>query len=110
MRPGCNQRAALAGPTRPAWSLWLLRFQVADSLFLRRPGQAQRRLAPRPADAVLDVADDRACSGLLPAFGELWLALVFSYGGLMFDLAIVPLLLWRRTRAVRLCVRSSRFM
>jgi vitamin K-dependent gamma-carboxylase len=36
----------------------------------------------------------------VPAFGELWLAVLFSWGGLLLDLAIVPLLLWRRTRTI----------
>lgn len=34
----------------------------------------------------------------VPAFGDLWLALVFSYGGFFLDLLIVPLLVWKRTR------------
>lgn len=33
-----------------------------------------------------------------PLFTEMWGALLFSYGGLLFDLLIVPALLWRRTR------------
>ncbi len=35
---------------------------------------------------------------IIPAFGEHWLALVFSYGGFLLDLLVVPLLLWRRSR------------
>ena len=35
---------------------------------------------------------------IAPAFGEHWLALVFSYGGFLLDLLVVPLLLWRRSR------------
>jgi hypothetical protein len=34
---------------------------------------------------------------------EHWLALLFSWGGLLFDLAIVPLLLWRPTRVAAFC-------
>src|SRR5690606_34913548 len=32
-------------------------------------------------------------------FREPWAGYLFSYGGLLFDLSIVPLLCWRRTRA-----------
>ena len=40
----------------------------------------------------------------IPGWGEHWLALVFSCGGLVLDLAIVPLLLWRRTRLPAFCL------
>ncbi len=42
----------------------------------------------------------------VPAFGEEWLALVFSYGGLVFDLLVVPALFWRRTRVVAFVVAT----
>ena len=35
-----------------------------------------------------------------PFFAEAWAPFVFSYSGLLFDLFIVPLLIWRRTRIV----------
>jgi vitamin K-dependent gamma-carboxylase len=34
----------------------------------------------------------------IPAFGEPWLAVLISWGGFLFDLLVVPLLLWKRTR------------
>ncbi len=34
--------------------------------------------------------------------GEPWVAYLFAYGGLLFDLLIVPVLWWKRTRAVGL--------
>ena len=33
-----------------------------------------------------------------PLFGEEWVVYLFCYGGLLFDLFVVPLLLWRKTR------------
>ncbi len=35
---------------------------------------------------------------VIPFFGEPWMAMIFSYGGVLLDLFIVPLMLWRRTR------------
>ena len=37
-------------------------------------------------------------------FREEWAVYPVSHGGLLFDLLVVPLLLWRRTRAVAFCV------
>ena len=33
-------------------------------------------------------------------FGDEWAVYLVSYGGLIFDLLIVPMLLWRRTRTI----------
>jgi vitamin K-dependent gamma-carboxylase len=35
-----------------------------------------------------------------PLFTEEWMVYLISYGGLLFDLLVVPLLLWRRTRLI----------
>src|ERR1700737_305856 len=37
-------------------------------------------------------------------FREEWAVYAMSYGGLLFDLLIVPLLLWRRTRVAAFCM------
>jgi hypothetical protein len=89
----------LRSSTIPTWTLWLLRFQIAvpyvfggiaklDSDWLH--GQPLQMWMSRMTHVRTWV----------PAFGENWLALLFSYGGLLIDLGIVPLLLWRRTRTV----------
>lgn len=81
----------------PTWALWLLRLQIAipyvyggiaklDSDWLQ--GQPLQWWMSRMSHV----------RAVVPAFGEPWLALVFSYGGLLLDLFVVPLLLWRRTR------------
>jgi hypothetical protein len=90
-------KASLAKESRPpqsapTWTLYLLRAQVAipylfgglaklDSDWLH--GQPMQMWMARMP---------------FPLFGEHWLALVFSYGGLLLDLFVVPLLLWRRAR------------
>ena len=48
------------------------------------------------------LAERSAQSVLGPWLAQEWLVFTLCYGGLAFDLAIVPLLLWRRTRALAL--------
>lgn len=87
----------LRSETVPAWSLWLLRFQVAVPYVYGGIAKLNSDwLAGQPMQIWMSRMS--GVQRVVPAFGEHWLALVFSYGGLMFDLAIVPLLLWRRTR------------
>lgn len=83
----------------PAWALWLLRAQLAVVYLFG----AVAKLNP---DWLLHAQPLRLWLGAnadLPLLGP-WLeeagtAYAFSYAGLAFDAAIVPLLLWRRTRA-----------
>lgn len=86
------------GPTVPAVWLWLLRFQIAvpylfggiaklDSDWLR--GQPVWGMLGQWADAPV-------VGPLLSHEAAVW---TFAYGGLLFDLLVVPALLWKRTRA-----------
>ena len=91
------QQPAQRSGTAPAWTLWLLRTQIcAVYLFggLAKlngdwlQGEPMRMWLSRRAD--------------YPVVGA-WFthdsaAYFFSYAGVLFDLGIVPLLLWRRTR------------
>jgi len=42
-------RPSIRSQTAPAWALWVLRAQIGIAYFLRRCGQAERRLGPRRA-------------------------------------------------------------
>jgi hypothetical protein len=79
----------------PAWTLWLLRAQVGIPYFFGGiaklnsdwiHGGEPMRTWLRPLTAVGHV------------FGSDWLVYGFVIGGLLLDLFVVPLLLWRRTR------------
>lgn len=94
-----RRNTGLRCDTIPAWVVWLLRFQIAipyvfggiaklDTDWLQ--GQPLRMWMPR----MMHIRE------WVPAFEDRWLALTFSYGGLIFDLIVVPLLIWRRTRHV----------
>jgi len=99
-------RPSLRAATVPAWTLWLLRFQFGAVYFFAG-------LAKCHADWIdgtiirLMFAEKTG----LPIIGDLlaqpWLAVVFSWGGLLLDLLAFPLLLWRRTRLPMLVVVVS---
>lgn len=94
---------ALRTDAVPAWTLWLLRFQIALPYFLG--GIAKLKpdwLSGQPMHSWLPVCPLRYLAG--PVVEEPWVALVFSWGGALFDLCIVPLLLWSRSRNVAYCV------
>jgi hypothetical protein len=86
------------GPAR-AWMLWLFRLQVGVVYFFGGIGKLG-------SDWLIEGEPLRiwlAANAELPIVGR-WFhwkatALAFSWAGCLFDLTIVPLLLWRKTRA-----------
>jgi hypothetical protein len=98
-------RPSIRGDTTPAWTIWLLRFHIALPYFFGG-------VAKLDADWYSGASVRQMLSGRseLPIIGP-WLstdlaASFFTWGGLLFDLSIVPLLLWKKTRpaAYVLCV------
>jgi len=87
----------IASQIVPSWSLWLLRFQIAIPYFYG--GLAKLNgdwLYGQPLQMWMGRMD--GLKAVLPAFGEPWLAVLFSWCGLLLDLFVVPLLIWRPTR------------
>jgi len=90
-------RPSRATDSVPAWSIWLLRFQIAIPYFYGG-------LAKLNGDWIYGqplqmwMGRMQGLRSIIPAFGEPWLAMLFSYGGLLLDLFVVPLLLWKPTR------------
>ncbi len=81
----------------PAWTLWLLRFQVAIPYFYGGISKINPDwLAGEPMRTWMADTTDFPLIGQY--FTQEWCVLAFSWGGLLFDVFIVPLLLWRRTR------------
>ena len=84
--------------TVPTWAVWILRFQVG--VIYAYAGLAKLGddwLAGEPMSTWLLSSSDLPLVGSLLA-GE-HAGLLFSWAGAAYDLAIVPLLLWPRTRA-----------
>jgi vitamin K-dependent gamma-carboxylase len=82
----------------PAWTLWLLRVQVGIPYFFGG-------IAKLNSDWIRGGEPMRIWLSPLakiPAFGHIfasgWVVYSFVIGGLLLDLLVVPLLLWRRTR------------
>jgi len=93
--------AVLARPrwpeTVPAWSLWLLRAQIGLVFFFAGVAKLNGDwLRGEPLRIWLAERTDFPVIGHF--FTEDVTPWLFSYGGLLFDLLVIPLLIWPRTR------------
>lgn len=83
--------------TVPAWTVWILRFQIGVVYFYA--GLAKLNwdwLRGQPMTRWMASRSDMPVVG--PLLGEPTTGWVMSYSGLALDLLIVPFLLWKRTR------------
>ncbi len=90
-------RPELRSRTVPAWCLWLLRAQIGIPYFYGGLAKVKGDWL-RGEPMRLWLGDAAGTPGIGSFFTEEWVVYLFSYGGLLFDLMVVPLLLWRRTR------------
>ena len=90
-------RPKLRSDTVPAWALWLIRLQIGIPYVYGGIAKLNDDwLHGEPMRMWLAERADRPLFG--PLFTQEWVVYFFSYGGLLFDLLIVPAMLWRRTR------------
>ncbi len=93
------QRPAIRRRTAPAWMLNLLRFQIAVPYFFGGVAKISSDwLLGQPMGLAL--ASKTSFPVIGPLFDEYWFVLLFAWGGLLFDLLIVPALIWKRTRVL----------
>ncbi len=88
-----------ARETIPRWTLWFARFHIALPYVFG--GIAKLRadwLRGQPLSTW--IAEGPLPLLLGPVFAERRVGVAFAWGGMLFDLAVVPLLLWRRTRTL----------
>ncbi|HJQ32589.1 MAG TPA: HTTM domain-containing protein [Pyrinomonadaceae bacterium] len=90
-------RPKLRSQWAPAWALWLLRAQIGLVYFFGGVAKLNHDwLRGEPMRMWL------ARGAQIPVFGFLFTkeltVYLFVFGGLMLDLCVVPLLLWKRTR------------
>lgn len=100
LRPARRARVA------PTWTLWILRGQMA--IVYGFGGLAKINpdwLAGEPMREWMAARTDFPLIGGL--FTEEWMVYLFSYGGLLLDLFIVPLLLWPPTRIPALLLATA---
>jgi vitamin K-dependent gamma-carboxylase len=98
------RKPQIRSETAPAWALWVLAAQMGIAYFyggLAKLNGDWLRGEPM-RDWMAQKSADFPLVG--PLFTEEWMVYLFSYGGLLFDLLIVPFLLWRRTRLVAFAV------
>lgn len=85
--------------TTPAWTLWLLRLQMGVVYFYGGIAKISSDwLHGEPMSTWMARNHDVPIVGRF--FGREWAVYGASYGSLLFDLLIVPLLFWRRTRVL----------
>jgi hypothetical protein len=90
-------RPALYAPLVPGWTLFVIRFLVGVPYFFGGIAKINSDwLAGQPARMMLKEDASHPLYGQW--VGEEWFVYGFVWGGLLFDLLIVPALLWRRTR------------
>ncbi len=81
----------------PLWCLWFLRFTIGLPFFFGGIAKINPDwLAGQPLQMWLANDTDFPLIGHL--FTEKWMILVMSYSGLLIDLLLVPLLIYKRTR------------
>jgi vitamin K-dependent gamma-carboxylase len=84
--------------TAPTWALWLVRFHVALPYVFGGIAKLDGDwLSGVPMQQMLTIRSGLPIAG--PLLSSPSAALAMAWSGLLFDLAIVPLLLWRPTRA-----------
>ena len=83
--------------TAPAWTLWLFLGQISIVYFYG--GLAKLNSDWLQGEPMRTFLGRRTAFPIVgPLFSEEWVVYLFSYGGLLFDLFVVPFLLWRKTR------------
>jgi len=90
-------RPKIRSDTVPAWTLWLLRVQVGIAYFFGGIAKLNSDwFRGEPMRTWLRPLTNLPLFG--PLFQKEWVVYNFVIGGLLLDLFVVPLLLWRRTR------------
>jgi vitamin K-dependent gamma-carboxylase len=92
------RKPALHADALPAWTLYLLRFQVAVVYCFAGLAKFNTDwlLHAQPLNIWLSARTETAILG--PFFDQLWMAYAFSWAGFLFDSTIVLWLSWKRTR------------
>jgi hypothetical protein len=86
----------------PAWTLWLLRAQVGIPYFYGGLAKINSDWIHGGEPMRTWLLPFTRVPGGGPVFTSDWIVYSFVIGGLLLDLLVVPLLLWRRTRILAL--------
>lgn len=91
-------RRKIRSDTVPAWTLWLLRAQIGIPYFFGGIAKLNSDWIYGGEPMRIWLSPFKKIVGVGHLFGAEWVVYSFVIGGLLFDLLVVPLLLWRRTR------------
>ena len=95
-----SMRPAIRTDVVPAWTLWLLRIQIGIAYFYGGIAKLNSDwiIGGEPMRTWLRPLMTMPAIG--PIFQQEWVVYSFVYGGMLLDLLVVPLMLWRRTRLI----------
>lgn len=97
----CIFRPRLSTSVAPTWTLWLLRIQIGIPYFYG--GIAKLNSDWLQGEPMRDWLHARTSFPLIGQyFTDERMVYSFVYGGTLLDLLVVPMLLWKKTRAVAL--------
>jgi vitamin K-dependent gamma-carboxylase-like protein len=82
----------------PAWTLWLLRAQIGIPYFYGGIAKLNSDWIRGGEPMRIWLAPFAKVAGIGHLFAAEWVVYSFVFSGLLLDLLVVPLLLWRRTR------------
>ena len=91
-------RRSIRADVVPAWTLWLLRIQVGIPYFYGGLAKLNRDWIFGGEPMRIWLSPLAAVRPLGQIFKAEWVVYSFVAGGLLLDLLVVPLLIWRRTR------------
>ena len=93
-----RRTGAADSSTVPAWVLYCLRGQVGLVYFFAGVAKLKPDWLVHGEPLKIWLAANGDLPWLAPVVGAPWLATVMSWAGALFDLSVVPLLSWKRTR------------
>jgi len=88
----------------PTWALWLLRFQLAVPYVLGGLAKLNYDWLVRAQPVAIWMSEAPPGRFRAAFLDERWAAYGIAWGGLLYDLLVVPALLWRRTRLLAVAV------
>lgn len=92
------RRPSRARPPFRGWMLWILRFQIGAVYFFAAISKLEYDWLFRAQPLRLWLSRLEHLPLLGPILGESWTAFLLSWGGAAFDLSVLFLLFWGRTR------------
>jgi vitamin K-dependent gamma-carboxylase len=90
-------KPSIRTPFAPRWALWIIRFQIGVAYFFGGVAKLSYDwIHGEPIRTWIAGKKDFPIIGQF--FDQEWMVYFFVFGGILLDLLLVPLLIWRKTR------------